>query len=174
MHRATCFDFVAHQANHVRRWSDELDVASLADLSEVSRLGEKPVARMNRIDVEDLRGADDGGNVEIALRGRRWSNARCFVGETDVQRIAIDVAVNGDRLDAHLLASPDNATGNLAAIGDQDFLELAWIKSHEIRATKKHKMHKLILVLFVLLWLNFEYRREAGRIQPAGRSQRKS
>src|SRR5215470_643906 len=101
---------------------------------------------MDRIDVEDLGSADDGGNVEIALRGRRWSNARGFVGETNVERIAIDVAVHGDRLDAHLLAGPDDATGNLAAIGDQDLLELARIKGHKIRATKKHKMHKLMLV----------------------------
>src|ERR1041384_1357749 len=85
---------------------------------------------MNRVDVEDLSRADDRGNVQVTLRGRRWSNAGGFVGETDVQRIAIDVAVNGDSLDAHLLARPNNATGDLAAIGDQDFLELARIKSH--------------------------------------------
>src|SRR4051812_23477688 len=31
----------------------------------------------------------------------------------------------GDRLDAHLLACPDNAARNLAAIGDQDFPKFA-------------------------------------------------
>src|SRR6476646_6276514 len=149
MHRAACFDLVTHESNDVRGWSNKLDVARFADLGEVSRLGEKPVAGMNRIDVEDLGGADDGGNVEITLRGRRWSNAGCFVGEADVQRIAVDVAVNSDRLDAHLLAGPDDATGNLAAIGDQDFLELARIKGHKIFATKKHKMHKFMIVRFV-------------------------
>src|SRR3954447_1258463 len=98
---------------------------------------------MNRIDVEDLSGADDGGNVEITLRGRRWSNTCGFVGEAHVQRIAIDVAVNGDRLDAHLLAGPDDATSNLAAIGYQDLLELARIKSHQKNlATKRHKKHR--------------------------------
>src|SRR5215213_3601657 len=96
MHRATRFDLVAHEANHVCRWSDELDVAGFADLSDVSRFGEKPVAGMNRIDVENLCGADDGGNVEIALRGRSGPNARGLVGEADVQRITIDVAMNGD------------------------------------------------------------------------------
>jgi hypothetical protein len=57
--------------------------------------------------------------------------------------------MNGDRLDAHLLSSPDDAAGNLAAIRDQDLLELARIKSHKICATKKHKMHKFNLVRFV-------------------------
>src|SRR5215212_2576054 len=92
---------------------------------------------MNRIDVENLGGADDGGNVEITLRGRCWSDARCFVSETDMQRVAIDVAVNGNRLNAHLLAGPDDATGNLAAIGDQDLFELARIKGHKKMRRKK-------------------------------------
>jgi hypothetical protein len=58
---------------------------------------------MDRIDVEDLGRANDRRNVQVTLRGRRWSNARGFVSETDVQRIAIDVAVNSDSLDAHSL-----------------------------------------------------------------------
>jgi hypothetical protein len=92
---------------------------------------------MNRVDIEDLSGADDGGNVEITLRGRCWSNASGFVGKTNVQRIAIDVTVNSDGLDAHLLASPDNATRDLAAIRDQDLLKLARIECHRNTCHKK-------------------------------------
>ena len=40
-----------------------------------------------------------------------------------MKRVAIQVAVHGDRADAHLFAGPDDSTGNLAAIGDQDFAE---------------------------------------------------
>src|SRR5262249_24817210 len=87
--------------------------------------------------------------IQVALRGRCWSNAGCLVGKTDVQRIAIDVAVNSDCLDSHLLAGPDNATGNLAAVCDQDLFELARIESHKKPATKKHKTHKMFLVPFV-------------------------
>ena len=76
-----------------------------------------------------LKKVDDGGNVEITLRGRRWSNARGFVGEANVQRIAIDVAVNGDRLDAHLLAGPDYPAGDLAAVCYKNFLDL----THKIK-----------------------------------------
>jgi hypothetical protein len=32
--------------------------------------------------------------------------------------------MHGDRLDAHLLARPDNTARDLAAIGDQDFTKL--------------------------------------------------
>jgi hypothetical protein len=88
---------------------------------------------MNRIDVKNLCRAYDCGNVEITLRGGSWSNAGSFIGETDMQRISIDVAVNRDCPDAHLLAGPDDATSDLATIGNQDLLELAWIKSHLLK-----------------------------------------
>jgi hypothetical protein len=38
-----------------------------------------------------------------------------------VQRVAIYVAVHGNGADAHLFASPNDATGNLAAVGDENF-----------------------------------------------------
>src|SRR6185295_2768596 len=105
---------------------------------------------MNRIDVKDFRGADDGRNVEITLGRRCWSNAGCLVGETNVQRVTIDVTMNGDRLDAHLLAGPDNATGNLASIGDQDLLEFARIKCHINSQQKSTKCTSFSFVPFVL------------------------
>src|SRR5215217_940602 len=109
---------------------------------------------MNRIDVEDLSRADDCRNVQVALRRRRWSNARGFIGETDMKRISIDVAVNGDSLNAHLLAGPNDAASDLAAVSDQDLLELAWIEGHKQCATKKHKMHKKFSCAFCAsLWL---------------------
>jgi len=71
-----------------------------------------------------------------------------------VQRITIDVAVHGDGLDAHLFAGPDNATRNLAAICDQDLLELARIKSHKKLAAKKHKGTRTICAFSAFLRLN--------------------
>jgi hypothetical protein len=50
--------------------------------------------------------------------------------------------MNSDGLNTHLLASPDDATRDLAAIRDQDFFELARIKSHNYSATIRHKKHK--------------------------------
>src|SRR5204862_5011971 len=78
---------------------------------------------MNRVDVENLSRADDCGNVQIALCGRRGPNAGGFVSEANVQRVAVDVAVDGHRADAHLFAGPDDAAGNLSPIGNQDFAE---------------------------------------------------
>jgi len=38
-----------------------------------------------------------------------------------VQGRAIDVRIDGDRPDAHLAQSADDANGDLATIGDEDF-----------------------------------------------------
>jgi hypothetical protein len=40
-----------------------------------------------------------------------------------VQTVAIGFRVNGHRFDTQILAGADNANGDFAAIGDQDFLE---------------------------------------------------
>ena len=45
------------------------------------------------------------------------------VGLADVESTAIGVGVDDDGLDAHLAAGADHADGDLAAVGDQDFLE---------------------------------------------------
>ena len=75
---------------------------------------------MNRVDIKNLGRANNGRNVQIAQRGRRWPDAGRFVSKAHVQRVAIDVAVHGNRANTHLFASPDNSAGNLAPVGDQD------------------------------------------------------
>ena len=74
---------------------------------------------MNRVNVENFGSANDGGYIQIALRGRRGSDAGRLVSEAHVQGIAIDIAVHGDGANAHLLARPDYSARDLAAVGDQ-------------------------------------------------------
>jgi hypothetical protein len=38
-----------------------------------------------------------------------------------MQRVIIGIGIDGDRLDAHLPRGLDDAAGDFAAIGDQDF-----------------------------------------------------
>jgi hypothetical protein len=47
-----------------------------------------------------------------------------------MKRITIDIAMDRNGTDAHLLARPDNATGNLAAVSDQDLLKLSDFRFH--------------------------------------------
>ena len=128
LHGGARLFFFAHQPDHIRRRADELDVAGLADFGEVRVLREQSVAGMNGVDVGDLGGADDGGNIQIALRQLRRADADGFVGKADVQRVPVGVAVDRDRADAQLLARADDAQRDLAAIGYQNFLK------HDVKA----------------------------------------
>ena len=68
---------------------------------------------------------DDPLDVEVALHGRHVGVADevRLVGLEAVRHHAVDVAVDGDRAEAHLGAGAAHADGDLAAVGDQDLLE---------------------------------------------------
>ena len=68
-------------------------------------------------DTEDL--LDD----EIRLGARGPIERVRFVGEPRVQRITILIGVDGDRGDAAVTSSTNDAHGDLAAVRDEDFAE---------------------------------------------------
>jgi hypothetical protein len=84
---------------------------------------EKPVPRMNCIDIADLRGADDPIDFQVAVRTRRPADTDRFICQLDVQRVDIRLGINGDSWYPEFFAGADNPQCDLAAIGDQDFIE---------------------------------------------------
>ena len=100
-----------------------VDLRRGADVGELGVLGEKAVARVDRVGAGDLGGGDQARNVEIRLARRRRADADVVVGEANVERLAIGLGVHGDRLHAELAAGADDAQRDLAAVGDEDFLE---------------------------------------------------
>jgi hypothetical protein len=46
-----------------------------------------------------------------------------LVSHLDMHRIAIRIGIDSDGRDAHLPGRLDDTAGNLASVGDQDFLE---------------------------------------------------
>ena len=76
---------VPHQADGLGPGPDELDVAGLADLGQVARLGEEPVAGVDGVGARDLGRADDGGDVEVRLDAARGADADGLVREPDVE-----------------------------------------------------------------------------------------
>src|SRR5206468_12384046 len=78
---------------------------------------------MNRIHVSNFSGAYYRWNVEITLGKLRRPNADGLVGETNVQRIPVGIAIDRNRADAQLLAGAYDPQSNFATIRDQDFLE---------------------------------------------------
>ncbi len=94
---------LAHHANHVGRGSDKGDVRGLADLGKIGVLGEKTVARMDRVDVGDFRRADHLRNIQIALAAARRPDANGLIGKAHMQGIAVRLGINGDRVEFPVL-----------------------------------------------------------------------
>ncbi|EAU65714.1 hypothetical protein STIAU_7808 [Stigmatella aurantiaca DW4/3-1] len=118
-------NLVAHQPEHLGPRPDEANLAALAHLGELSVLREKAVARMDGVRPGDLRCGQQLGNVEVALLGRRRTDAHRLIGEAHVQRLTVRRGVNRHRGDSQLPACTDDSQGNLPAIGDQHLLEHA-------------------------------------------------
>lgn len=61
--------------------------------------------------------------AEIAFARRRGADRIGLIGEANVKRIAVNFAENGYGFDAEFAAGADDAYGDFAAIGDEDFAE---------------------------------------------------
>ncbi len=66
-------------------------------------------------------GADNLAFIQIALRSLWASNAVALVGERHMEVVLIRFGIYRHRGHSHLLAGADDAHGNLAAVGNQDF-----------------------------------------------------
>ena len=86
-------------------------------------LREKAVAGMDRLGAAAPRHVEDLVDVEVRLARRRWTDVVGVVGLAHVQRLAVHVGEDGDRLDAHLAAGANDADGDFAAVGDQNSFE---------------------------------------------------
>ena len=113
--RAFSFSPISRITSGVR--SDELDVACLADFREVGVFRQQTVTGMNGVHIGDLGRADDGGNIEIALRELRRSDADRLIGKAHVQGVPVCFAVDCHRANAEFLARANDAQRDLAAIG---------------------------------------------------------
>src|SRR5271157_1469586 len=134
LHRAASLFLFAHQPRYLRLRANELDAAGLTHLGEVGVFRQQPISGMHCLDVGDLRRTDYRWNIQVTLSQLRRPDADGLVGKTHMQRVAVGLAVDGDRANAQFLARADHAQGNLAAIGYQDLLE------HEIQPSAVKKI----------------------------------
>ena len=102
---------------------DEAGVGAGARQSGV--FGEETVAGMNGVAAGAARDVHDFVDAEIAFAGGGRADGVGFVGEAHVEGFAVHVAEYGCGADAEFAAGAQDADGDLAAIGDQDFLEHA-------------------------------------------------
>ena len=66
---------------------------------------------------------EDGLGVQVALCCGLSAEGVGLVGEAHVQRVAIELAVHRDRLDAEIASRANDPDGDLPAVGDQDLGE---------------------------------------------------
>ena len=116
-------DLVAHRGDGAGIGADEDDAGLGERLREGLTLGEEAVAGMDRLGAGLLAGVDDLVDQEIGLGGRSRTDMHSLVGHRHVDRVAVGVGIDGHRLDAHFLGRLDDAAGDLAPVGNQDFIE---------------------------------------------------
>src|SRR5439155_65021 len=95
----------------------------LHHLRELRIFTEKSVSGMDGVGAGHLGGGEDGGDVQVALLGRRRADAERLVGELHVQRVRVRGGVDRHGLDAQLAGRPDDAEGDLGPVRDEDLVE---------------------------------------------------
>ena len=118
-------DLVAHQADVLGRRADEMQIVLGEDFGEAGVLRQEAVAGMHGVGAGDLAGGEQRGDVEIAVLRRRRADADALVGEPHMHGVGVGGGMHRDGRDAELLARAQDAQRDLAAIGDQDFVEHA-------------------------------------------------
>jgi hypothetical protein len=114
-------DLVAEQPHGLDGWADKGYAALFADLCEVDVFGKEAIAWMNGVDVGDLGGTDDAGDIKITFGWISRADTNGFVGETQIGRFAVGFGIDDNGLDAELPAGPDNPQSYFAAVGDENF-----------------------------------------------------
>ncbi len=117
------FDLVAHRRDCAGIGTDEDHPRRRQRPRECLALGQEAVSRMHRLGPGLAAGLDDLLDHQITFR-RGWrADQDRFVGHFHMNRILVRLGIDGDGLDPHPASSFDDATGDLAAIGDQDSFE---------------------------------------------------
>ncbi len=123
LHRFDGADLVAHQANGLGARADEGEAGTLDLLGEVGILGEEAVAGVDGAGVGHLGRADQRGDIEVGLGRGSGADAHRLIGEPHVHQFAVGLGVDRNRLDPELLAGPQDAKSDLAAVGDKNLVQ---------------------------------------------------
>ena len=115
---------VAHHVQDAGAGADELDARLLAGPGEIAVLGQESVAGMDSVGAVLLGQLDDARDIQIGpQRALVLADQVGLVGGRAEQAIGILIGVDGDGLQAQVMAGPENAHGNLAPVGDQHLFE---------------------------------------------------
>ncbi len=112
-------DLVSHGVDRLGVRPDKGNAFLLERAREGGVLGQEAVAWMDRVGAGRLGSGDDLADIEIRLRGLRRTDRHGLVGHVDMQRVAVGLRIDGDRLDAEPLRGPHDPAGDLPPVGDE-------------------------------------------------------
>ena len=113
---------VAEELQRLDAGPDEDDALLRAAPREAGVLGQEAVAGVQRVAAGRLGRRDHSLDVEVGGRPDALQGAG-LVGRADVQRGGVVGRVDGDGRDIQLRRRPRDADGDLAAVGDQQFVQ---------------------------------------------------
>ena len=116
-------DLVAHCLDRLGRWPDEGRARRGYRSGEGGVLGEEPVSGMHCLRTGSCDHVQDELGRQVALGGGLAAQCVGLVGQTDMERVLVELGVDGDRGNAELATSPDDPHGNLAAVRDEHLVE---------------------------------------------------
>ncbi len=113
---------VAEEVELLGRRTDEDQSRLGAGLREGGILRQEAVARMHRVAARRLRGRDDASDIEIGRRAPPLQGLD-LIDAPDMQGRRVVLRMDADGGDAEFGGGLGDTDGDLAAIGDQEFLE---------------------------------------------------
>jgi len=115
-------DLVAEAAHGDRARPDEGEAGGEAGGGEIRVLGEESIAGMDRVGARLAGDADDVGDREIGGdRAEAGADLIGLVGLEAVKRELVLLREDRNGLQAELIRRPEDADGDLRAVGDKDF-----------------------------------------------------
>ncbi|MCY1423665.1 hypothetical protein D9M71_393850 [compost metagenome] len=103
--------------------ADEGDVGSFAGFGECGVFREEAVTGMDRRGAAGFGDGEDFIDRQVRAGGGAFPEAVRLVGLQDVQAGRVGFRVNGDPLHVQFTQGPQDAAGNGATVGNQDFFE---------------------------------------------------
>ncbi len=128
--------FRAECLHGIGRRADEGEARVRAGTRQSGVFREKSVTRMHGIATGATRDIHELINAEIAFARRGRADGVGFIGEADVQGFAVDITEDGDGANAQFAAGAQDAHGDFAAIGDQNFFEHGWFATQRDFSTR--------------------------------------
>jgi hypothetical protein len=114
-------NLVAEQPHRLDGRADKRYAAVFANLRKVYIFSQKAVTRMNRLDVGDFGGAYDAGDIQITFSRAGRTYADSLIGKLQVWGIFVSFRIDGDSLNAQLVAGTYDAQRYFTSISYKNF-----------------------------------------------------